>query len=56
MLQFVDVKQETPVKRSTSNRKDDFNEIYKEFITDKRKNNLADVHNAEFLFVKYTVH
>ena len=37
MLQFVDVKQETPVKRSTSNRKDDFNEIYKEFITDKAK-------------------
>ena len=37
MLQFVDVKQETPVKRSTSNRKGDFNEIYNEFITDKAK-------------------
>ncbi len=35
MLQFVDLKQETPVKRSTSKRKGDFNEIYKEFITDK---------------------
>ena len=35
MLQFVDLKQETPVKRSTSKRKGDFNEIYNEFITDK---------------------
>ena len=32
MLQFVDLKQETPEKRSTSKRKGDFNEIYKEFI------------------------
>ena len=37
MLKFVDLKQETPVKRSTSKRKDDFNEIYNEFITDKAK-------------------
>ena len=37
MLQFVDLKQETPVKRSTKNRKTDFNEIYNEFITDKAK-------------------
>jgi glutamate synthase (NADPH/NADH) small chain len=37
MLQFVDLKQETPVKRSTSNRKGDFKEIYNEFITDKAK-------------------
>ena len=37
MLQFVDVKQETPEKRSTSKRKSDFNEIYNEFITDKAK-------------------
>ena len=37
MLQIVDLKQETPVKRSTSKRKDDFNEIYNEFITDKAK-------------------
>jgi glutamate synthase (NADPH) small chain len=35
MLQFVDVKQETPEKRVTDKRKDDFNEIYKEFITNK---------------------
>ena len=37
MLKFVDLKQETPIKRSTSKRKGDFNEIYNEFITDKAK-------------------
>ncbi len=35
MLQFVDLKQETPEKRNTKNRKGDFNEIYKEYITNK---------------------
>ncbi len=35
MLQFVDLKKETPLKRITSKRKDDFKEIYNEFITDK---------------------
>ncbi len=35
MLKFVDVKQETPEKRNTSKRKGDFNEIYKEYITNK---------------------
>ena len=37
MLQFVDLKQESPEKRSTPKRKGDFNEIYNEFITDKAK-------------------
>jgi glutamate synthase (NADPH/NADH) small chain len=37
MLQFVGLKQETPVKSTTSKRTDDFNEIYNEFITDKAK-------------------
>jgi glutamate synthase (NADPH/NADH) small chain len=37
MLQFVDLKQETPLKRGTSKIKSDFNEIYNEFITDKAK-------------------
>ena len=37
MLQFVDLKQEPPEKRSTSKRKDDFNEIYNEFIVEKAK-------------------
>ncbi len=35
MLKFVDLKQETPEKRGTEKRKADFNEIYKEFITNK---------------------
>ena len=35
MLQFVDVKQEPPEKRGTDGRKGDFNEIYKEYITNK---------------------
>jgi glutamate synthase (NADPH/NADH) small chain len=37
MLQFVDLNQETPEKRSTPRRKEDFKEIYNEFITDKAK-------------------
>ncbi len=35
MLQFVDLNQETPLKRNTSKRKDDFNEIYNDFIKEK---------------------
>ena len=35
MLQFVDLKQETPAKRDTKKRKSDFNEIYKDYITNK---------------------
>ena len=37
MLKFVKIDQETPLKRSTDNRKKDFNEIYNEYITDKPK-------------------
>jgi glutamate synthase (NADPH) small chain len=37
MLQFVDLKKENPIKRSTIKRKDDFNEIYNEFIKDKAR-------------------
>ena len=37
MLQFVDLNQETPLKRSTVKRKGDFNEIYDQFITEKAK-------------------
>ena len=55
MLQFVDLKQETPVKRNTNNRKGDFNEIYNEYITDKAKEQSADVHSVAFLFVKFIV-
>ena len=37
MLRFVDLKQESPVKRGITNRKSDFNEIYDEYITEKAK-------------------
>jgi glutamate synthase (NADPH/NADH) small chain len=35
MLKFVKIGQQTPPKREAGNRKEDFNEIYKEFIDDK---------------------
>jgi len=35
MLKFVKIGQQTPPKREVGNRKDDFKEIYKEFINDK---------------------
>ena len=35
MLKFVDLEQETPEKRNTKKRKGDFNEIYKDYITNK---------------------
>ena len=55
MLKFVSLDQETPIKREKTSRKEDFNEIYKEYIEAKLKNNPADVLNAEFLFAKYIV-
>ena len=35
MLKFVKIGQQTPPKREVGKRKEDFNEIYKEFISDK---------------------
>ena len=35
MLKFVKIGQQTPPKREVGNRKEDFNEIYKEFINNK---------------------
>jgi glutamate synthase (NADPH/NADH) small chain len=35
MLKFVKISKQTPPKREVGNRKEDFNEIYKEFINDK---------------------
>ena len=37
MLKFVNIDHQTPQKRTVGERKDDFNEIYKEFINDKAK-------------------
>ena len=42
MLKFINLKQETPVKRSTSQRKDDFNEIYDEFKKNKKQQILLE--------------
>jgi glutamate synthase (NADPH) small chain len=35
MLKFVKIGQQTPPKREVGSRKEDFNEIYKEFVSDK---------------------
>ena len=37
MLKFVKIGQQNPPKREISNRKEDFNEIYKDFIQEKTK-------------------
>ena len=37
MLKFVNIDQKTPLKREVLERKDDFNEIYNEFINEKAK-------------------
>ncbi len=37
LLQFVDLEQETPLKRKTSKRREDFKEIYDDFISGKAK-------------------
>jgi len=53
MLQFVDLKKETPVKRETVKRKQDFDEIYNEFISDKAKEQSSSVLNVVYHFAKY---
>ncbi len=37
MLKFLNITKETPLKREVINRKEDFNEIYSEFINEKAK-------------------
>ena len=37
MLKFVEIGHQTPTKRLVDQRKEDFQEIYKEFIFDKAK-------------------
>ena len=56
MLKFVEIGQQNPPKRDKNSRKEDFNEIYSEFIKEKQMNNQVDVHNVEYHFVKFTVH
>ena len=56
MLQFVDVKQETPEKRDTSKRRGDFNEIYGEYITSKATEQSSRCSQCGVPFVRYIVH
>ena len=37
MLKFVKIGQQNPPKREVGRRKEDFNEIYKDFINEKAK-------------------
>ena len=55
MLKFVKIGQQTPPKRGVDNRKDDFNEIYDEFITQKAQEQSSSALNVEFLFAKSIV-
>ena len=55
MLKFVKIGQQTPPKREVGKRKDDFKEIYDEFITKKPKNSQVDALNVEFHFAKFIV-
>ena len=53
MLKFVKIGQQTPPKREVGSRKQDFNEIYDEYINEKAKEQSSSAHNVEFLFVKF---
>ena len=53
MLKFINIGQQNPPKREVSNRKNDFNEIYNDFIQKKQVNKQADVLNVEFHFAKF---
>ena len=37
MLKFINIDQQSPKKRETGERKEDFNEIYKEYVKEKAK-------------------
>ena len=46
MLKFVDIGQQNPPKRDKSQRKEDFGEIYQEFIHEKAKDCLLYTSDA----------
>ena len=54
MLKFVKIGQQTPPKREVERRKDDFNEIYDDFIKQKQKNSQVDALNVVYHFAKFT--
>ena len=53
MLKFVEIGQQTPPKRGVATRKEDFKEIYDEFINRRLKNSLVGALNVVFHFVKF---
>ena len=53
MLKFVNIGQQNPPKRGVSNRKDDFNEIYRNLFKKKQVNKRVDVRSVEFHFAKF---
>ena len=56
MLKFVDIGQQNPPKRDISDRKEDFDEIYKEFLKDRAVQQSSSVPNVEYHFAKFIVH
>ena len=56
LLQFVDLKKETPPKRGTTKEVKILKKFTMTISITKQQNSLADVHNVEFLFVKYIAH
>ena len=46
MLKFVDINQKNPSKRNEIERKNDFDEIYAEFISDPKKSQLKKLFPA----------
>ena len=55
MLRFVDLNQETPIKRKTSNRKEDFNEIYQDYINSKATEQSSRCSQCGVPFAKFIV-
>ena len=56
MLKFVKIGQQTPPKRGVDKRKNDFNEIYDEFISVKAKEQSSRCSSVGFPFAKFIVH
>jgi len=52
MLKFTKLGQQNPPKREVLDRKDDFNEIYNGFISDRAKDNPVDVLSVECPFAQ----
>jgi len=56
MLKFVKIGQQTPPKREVVTEKKILMKFIKNLLMIRLANNLADVRNVEYLFVKYIAH